>query len=144
MFLWRSVFAVLLLALMVGIFGCAAEEPTEVSAKAAKLPANFPDDFPVYPGVKVITSDWSLDVEGDSFIEINWSAPGLVSDVTDFYFRELPKKKWGHLVTKDLQTKVIKVWRKKDPGEDKNRLTISPIDPTGAKDGVNIQVELFL
>jgi len=78
--------------------------------KAVPLPKNFPSDFPVYSGGKLIGSTSSSNERGSDFM-LSWSFPvsaggeaALVERLSSFYQDELAKDGW-----KAVQTSTIDV-----------------------------------
>lgn len=58
-----------------------------------KLPDNWPNDFPIYPGVKIEGSS-SMESEGTKGVSVVWESDDSVDEVAEFYKKELPLKGW--------------------------------------------------
>ena len=134
----------LLFSVLLTAIGCSQPAEPEAKQVTAKMPANFPDDFPIYPKSKVVISDWSMTRSGRTILRVKWQGPGLVGEALEFYDRELEANQWDKSFDQDLQTKVLSIWRRNQQHKEASRLVIAPLDPSEAKDGVFIAVELIL
>lgn len=84
-----SMVSVLLVACNGGGNGGEPQPGGSANSAGDRLLRNLPDDFPLYPGLKIVDT---LTL-GDFYI-FETSAPGQREDVIDFYKEELAKGRW--------------------------------------------------
>lgn len=58
-----------------------------------ELPADFPSDFPLYPGAK-LTSSWSTSGDDGKGISVVWETGDSVDKVRNFYKEKLSSQGW--------------------------------------------------
>jgi len=85
-----------------------------------------------------------MDPQGKVSVRVRWQGPGRVAAAQDFYTSRLSAKGWTYKLVSDLQTKELSFERKDERTAVANRLAIGPIDESEAREGVFIDVEIFL
>ena len=89
--------------LLAGLFGCqkTTPQPAAGSSEKISLPVNFPSDFPIYNGAKLLVGRQDLDSGGNPLYLAGWSTKDDYSKVAAFYNQNLVAKGW--LITKKTQ-----------------------------------------
>lgn len=131
------VFAVVVIFLVISVaiifFAKKPDVKTDTGAKTGqtinvgeeKLPDAFPKDFPIYPGVKVISSAGPL---------VTFTAPDGLDKVVPFYKNWLSTSGW--VVTSSFDSDTIQTWEIAK-GSAKGSISIT----TSQSDPLTIQVE---
>ncbi|KPJ85677.1 hypothetical protein AMJ57_02270 [Parcubacteria bacterium SG8_24] len=67
----------------------------------ASLPSNFPDDFPIMPGIR-LEGTFSSSSEGRSGFTLSWISDASVDAIAEFYGDALPDAGWAATGSMDM------------------------------------------
>lgn len=69
------------------------EEKITYEETTTRLPDNFPADFPIYPGAKIVSS-WTNEGDTDIGVSVIWETDDQLNEVKDYYSTNLKSNGW--------------------------------------------------